>query len=107
MSTPIAPTVVPGQPRRLFLLERFWPGVTPALAEEAARGLGRVAAEQGGPNAPVLLVSGLLLEDDVVFSLLEARSEAAARELTGRADFQVDRISESALVGQSGTEPCK
>lgn len=109
MSNPTAPTApieVVGQSRRLFLLERFWPGVTPHHAEEASRGLGRVAAEQDGLNAAVLLLSGLLLDDEVVFSLVEAGSASAAWELSDRAAFQVDRISESSLVGPIGTEPC-
>lgn len=108
MSDPIAATdTTAARPRRLFLLERFWPGVTPALAEEAVRRLERVAAELVGPDAAVYLRSALLPGDEVVFSLVEAGSVSAVRELSGRAAFDVDRISENIPIGRIVREACE
>jgi hypothetical protein len=86
--------------RRTYLVERFWPGVTPALAEEAAGRL-RAAAAGSADRSVVHLGSALLPADEVVFTFVEADSASAVRELSERAAFAVDRISESISIGTS------
>ncbi len=86
--------------RRTYLVERFWPGVTPALAEEAAARL-RAAATGPAGTSVVHLRSALLPADEVVFTFVEADSVNAIRELSERAAFAADRISESISIGPS------
>lgn len=91
----------PAEPRnrRLFLVERFWPGVTPALAAEAAGRLGAAAARFVEQGARIRHVgSALLPDDEVVFAFVEADSVTSVRALSDCAAFVADRISESIPV---------
>ncbi len=86
-------------PKRLYLVESFWPGVTTAGAHAAARRL-RSAATRSGQAAPVRhLGSGLIPDDEVVWSMVEAGSPDAVIAVTMRAGYPVDRISETIVVG--------
>ena len=84
----------------LFLIERFWPGVTPARANAATARLGRVAKCLDADGIGVRhLRSALLPADEVVWTVVEAGSRAAVIAVTERASYPVDRISETIPVG--------
>jgi hypothetical protein len=88
---------------RTFLLERFWPGVTRALAEEATVRLRVAAARCRGEGLPIRhLESSLIPHDEVVVTFVEAPSVTAVREFSAMAAYATDRISESIPVGRQG-----
>lgn len=85
----------------VYLVERFWPGVTPALADAATVRLERAASRLNDQGAVVRhLRSALLPADEVVMSLVEAGSLAIVVAVNERADYPADRISRSIPVGQ-------
>lgn len=84
----------------LYLIERFWPGVTADGANAAAASLDAAVAASGSTARRVRhLRSGLVPADEVVWSVVEADSEAAVIAVTTRACYPVDRISETIVVG--------
>jgi hypothetical protein len=88
--------------RRVFLVERFWPGVTPPLAAEATARLREAAASTGNEGRSVRhLSSALLPDDEVLFTFVEADSVTSVRALSDRAAFAADRITESLTVWPS------
>jgi hypothetical protein len=92
-------------PRRVYLVERFWPGVTPPLAAEATARLREAAAATGDGNRSVRhLSSALLPDDEVLFTFVEADSVTSVRALGERAAFAADRITESLTVWPSGRD---
>lgn len=86
-------------PKHLYLVESFWPGVTTAGAHAAARRLRSAATRSGRPASVRHLRSGLLPDDEVVWSMVEAGSAEAVMAVTMRASYPVDRISETIVVG--------
>ena len=87
-------------PTTLYLIERFWPGVTPDGAVDAAASLDAAVAASGSASSRVRhLRSGLVPADEVVWSVVEADSEAAVIAVTTQARYPVDRISETIVVG--------
>jgi hypothetical protein len=81
----------------LFLIERYWPGVT---ASRAAIAAGRLDAEAAATTGPVRhLRTGLVPDDELVWSMVEAESRDAVIAVTARASYPVDRISETIVVG--------
>ena len=88
-AAPSSSPVVTG--RRTFLVERFWPGVTPELARQASGRL-RDAAAAERLGSPV--ITALLSDDEVLVAIVDAASAADARALAERAAFEPDRISE-------------
>jgi hypothetical protein len=84
----------------LYLVESFWPGVTAAGARAATRRLRAAATRSGqGSNAVRHLRSGLLPDDEVVWSMVAAGSCDAVISVTTRAGYPVDRISETIVIG--------
>jgi hypothetical protein len=88
----------PSRPTNLFLLERFWPGVTTDSAVDAAASLAAAAAASS-PGRVRHLRSGIVPADEVVWSMVEADSEAAVIAVTTLARYPVDRISATIVVG--------
>ena len=86
-------------PKHLYLVESFWPGVTTAGAHAAARRLCRAATRSGRAASVRHLRSGLLPDDEVVWSMVEAGSADAVIAVTMRARYPVARISETIVVG--------
>jgi hypothetical protein len=76
----------------LFLVERYWPGVTP----EAARDLtDRALCEtRRRPAGPQVVGSALLHEDETVFLFYEGASAHDVDEAASSADLRADRVSE-------------
>lgn len=86
----------------LYLVERYWPGVTAEVAVDAAATLDAATALADDANRRVRhLRSGLVPADEVVWSMLEADSEAAVIAVTTLARYPVDRISQTIVVGGS------
>ncbi len=86
--------------RQLFLVERFWPGVTPAGAHAAAGRLADAAATYATGATRVRHVrTGLVPADELVWTVVEAGSRDAVIAVTSIADYPVDRISETIVVG--------
>ncbi len=77
-----------------FLVERYWPGVDLTTLRARLPGLeaaARAMTEDG--TSVVHLASILMPVDEVVFSLIAARDEAAVRAAVARADIPFDRIA--------------
>lgn len=86
------------RPTTLYLLERFWPGVTTDSAVRATAGLAAAAAASASRGVRHLR-SGLVPADEVVWSMLEADSEDSVIAVTTEARYPVDRISATIVVG--------
>jgi hypothetical protein len=77
-----------------FLVERYWPGVDEAIARTVVSNLERAARAMTAEGTPVEHVGSILMPaDEVVFSLIEAVDERAARQVNERADVPLDRIA--------------
>jgi hypothetical protein len=83
-----------------FLVERYWPGVDEAIARTVVNSLEREARAMTAEGIPVEHVGSILMPaDQVVFSLIEAVDEAAARRVNERADVPLDRIAAAIALG--------
>ena len=80
-------------PRSVFLVERYWPGVTlDALRQAAERTVTAASACAG--TAPVRYLGSLLIEDEeTVFSLFEGTDLTVVAEANLAGRFPYDRIS--------------
>jgi hypothetical protein len=77
-----------------FLVERYWPGVDEAIARSVVSNLERAARDMTAEGTPVEHVGSILMPaDEVVFSLIEAVDERAARQVNERAEVPLDRIA--------------
>ena len=77
-----------------FLVERYWPGVDEAIARTVVANLERAARAMTAEGTPVEHLGSILMPaDEVVFSLIEAADEEAARRVNERADVPLDRIA--------------
>jgi hypothetical protein len=76
-----------------YLAERYWPGVTSELLLEAL-GRGRLMVSQMCTEGTLVrhVTSILIPGEEVVFSLYEAPSAVAVRQLNERAAIPVSRI---------------
>jgi hypothetical protein len=73
----------------LFVVERYWPGVSEKDVDALARSLTAAAA---GAGSAAYLGSALLVGDDVVQCRFQAHDESSVRELNERAGAAYDRI---------------
>ena len=81
-------------PTRTFLVERYWPGVDEATARNVVASLEQAARAMTAEGTPVAHVGSILMPaDEVVFSLIEAADEHAARQVNERAAVPLDRIA--------------
>ena len=79
---------------RTFLVERYWPGVDEAIARTVVANLEREALAMTAEGTPVEHVGSILMPgDQVVFSIIEAADEGAARRVNERANVPLDRIA--------------
>jgi hypothetical protein len=84
-----------------FLVERYWPGVDEAAARAVVSSLERAALAMTAEGTPVEHVGSILMPaDQVVFSLIAAADETAARKVNERADVPVDRIAAAIPIGE-------
>jgi hypothetical protein len=89
----------------MYLVERYWPGVTSELLLEALNRGRRVMEQMNAEGTPVSDVSTILIPaEEVVFSVYEGPSADAVRLLNERAGFPVSRIVEViAVTGGQGS----
>ena len=81
-------------PASLFLVERYWPGVTVAALGEAIARLHEASESQTGCHAGVRhLGSTLVADDETVFCIFAATSIDAVAEVNCQAHVATDRIS--------------
>jgi hypothetical protein len=73
--------------RASYVVECFWPGVTPAAHEDASRRL-QTAAAQLEPELGSLLVA----EDEVVFLQFEAADPDVCRRVATLAGIDYERV---------------
>ena len=80
----------------IYIVERYWPGVTQEhLAQAIARSKEAVALMNQDGIPVRYLRSTLVPGDEVVFSLYEGPSAEAIREANERSRFHFDRIAEA------------
>ncbi len=90
---------------RTFLVERYWPGIDDAGLRAALPRLDEAARAIRTGGRTVEHVGSLLMPNDqVVFSVIRADSEAVALELNALADLPVDRIAEVTAQGFDRSE---
>jgi hypothetical protein len=77
------------RPVATFLVERYWPGVTPAAAEAATAAL------------PGVVATIVTAADEVCFWYIEADSAAAAEAAFAAAAIPIDRISTATALPSS------
>ncbi len=79
---------------RLFLVERYWPGVDEPMLRASLPRLDRAAGEVRASGRAVDHVGSLLVPDDqVVFSVIRAESVELVLEVNERAGLPVDRVA--------------
>jgi hypothetical protein len=85
---------------RLFLVERYWPGIDEPRARAVVASLEATARTMADEGLAVEHVGSILMPaDQVVFSLITAADEAAVRALNARADAPIDRIAAAIGLG--------
>jgi hypothetical protein len=83
----------------LYLVERYWPGVTAGLLRQALERCRQVIEEMKGQGTDIRDISCTLIPgEEVVFSLYEGPSALVIRQLNERADVPVSRIVEAIEV---------
>lgn len=86
---------------RTYLLECYEPGLERAEVESATDRALAAAAKLREEGRKVEYVGAILVpEDEVVFHIFAAESEAAVREAGVRASVEYERVVESVAVGQ-------
>lgn len=82
-----------------YLVERYWPGVTSELLFEALKRGRRVMEEMSSEGTRIRDLNCTLIHgEEVVFSVYEAPSADAVRQLNHRAGIPVSRIVEAIWV---------
>ncbi len=78
----------------MYLVERYWPGVTRGALRDAIARLDEAIDGVGDAGGPVRHVESTMIPaDDTVFSLFEATSAESVLEVNRRAHVAADRIS--------------
>ena len=83
----------------IYLVERYWPGVTDELLLEAINRGRRVIEQMRVEGTLVSGITSILIpSEEVVFSVYEGPSSTAVRQLNERAGIPVSRIVEVIAV---------
>jgi Protein of unknown function (DUF4242) len=84
---------------RTYLVERYWPGVTTELLLEAVDRSRRVREQMSAEGTPIRdIISILVPDEEVVFSVYEGPSVASVRQLNQSARIPVSRIVEATAI---------
>jgi Protein of unknown function (DUF4242) len=88
-----------------YLVEHYWPGVTPETFADAAERLRHAAEElSSGRVAIRFLHSTLALDDEAAFCVFQATSQAAVEEVYARAGVRFERIVGAVEIGHLARE---
>jgi hypothetical protein len=80
---------------RTYLVECYWPGITPAICAEAVARAGAAARAMRGEGSEIDLVDGLLvLADEMAFYRFAGRSVTDIEQVCARARIPFERICE-------------
>ena len=91
-----------------YLVERYWPGIDEPRLRAVLPNLERAARDMRDEGQAVEHVGSILMPaDQVVFTLIDASSEAVVREVNERADLRIDRIAVAIQVAPDPTEAVK
>lgn len=91
---------------RTYLVECYWPGVTIELFLEALDRSRRVREQMNAEGTPIRnIISILIPDEEVVFSVCEGPSAASVRQLTQSALIPVSRIVEAMAILPEGARP--
>lgn len=83
-----------------FLVEHYWPGLTPDLFEAACRRVRLSADEIAGEGVPLrFLHSTLVSEEETAFCVFEAESASAVEEAYARAAVPFERVVGALEIG--------
>ena len=83
-----------------FLVEHYWPGITPGLFEAACRRVRLSVDEIAGEGLRVRFVhSTLVAEEESAFCVFEAESMAAVEEAYARAEVPFERVLDALQIG--------
>jgi hypothetical protein len=83
-----------------FLVEHYWPGLTPGLFEAACGRVRLSADEIAGEGTPLrFLHSTLVAEEETAFCVFEAESAAAVEEAYARAAVPFERVVNALQIG--------
>jgi hypothetical protein len=93
-------------PKELYLVERYWPGVTEPELRSAVSKIGVALSEMALGGVPVrYLRSTLVPGEESVLCLFEGRSADDVAEANRRAGVRFDRISLVIDVSAEGKRP--
>lgn len=83
-----------------FLVEHYWPGITPGLFEAACRRV-RVSVDEIADEGLAIhfIHSTLVAEEESAFCVFEAESAAAVEEAYARAGVPFERVLEALQIG--------
>jgi hypothetical protein len=83
----------------MYLVERYWPGVTNEMLLEALNRGRRVMEQMRLEGTRVRDITSILIpSEEVVFSVYDGPSVAAVRQLNDRAGIPVSRIVEAIAI---------
>src|SRR5689334_11700484 len=89
----------------MYLVERYWPGIDEPQLRAVLPNLERAARDMRDEGQSVAHVGSILMPaDQVVFTLIDASSEAVVREVNERADLRIDRIAVAIQVAPDPVE---
>ena len=95
-------------PAHTYLVERYWPGIDEPRLRAVLPNLERAARDMRDEGQAVEHVGSILMPaDQVVFTLIDASSEAVVREVNERADLRIDRIAVAIQVAPDPMEAVK
>jgi Protein of unknown function (DUF4242) len=87
------------QPPTAFLVEHYWPGITPDGFEAAAERVRESAAALASTGLHIrFLHSTLVPEDDAAFCVFDAESLAVVEEAYARASVPYERVLDALEV---------
>ena len=83
-----------------FLVEHYWPGITPGMFEAACRRVRLRVDEIAGEGLRIRFVhSTLVAHEESAFCVFEAESAAAVEEAYARAEVPFERVLDALQIG--------
>jgi len=93
-------------PLATFLVEHYWPGITPELFEAASEQVRRYAKQIAGEGVAIrFLHSTLVPEEEAAFCVFEAEDVMAVESAYARAAVRFERIVDAVEIRPGGEAP--